>query len=107
MDYLDSVPVCTGYRYKGSPIDSMPALAEEYERVVPVYQERPGWNRPTAGATEFASLPQAARDYIAFLEDSLEIEIGGVSTGPKRDETIIRNGSVLEGLVSSAVSAKR
>lgn len=101
MDYLDSVSICTGYRYKGSPIDSMPALAEEYERVVPVYQERPGWNRPTAGATEFASLPQAARDYIAFLEDSLEIEIGGVSTGPKRDETIIRNGSVLEGLVSS------
>ena len=99
MDYLDSVPVCTGYRYKGSPIDSMPALAEEYAQVVPVYEELPGWSRPTAGTTEFGSLPQAAKDYIAFLEDSLETEIGGVSTGPRRDDTIIRHGSVLEGLV--------
>jgi adenylosuccinate synthase len=101
MDYLDSIPVCIGYRYKGSSLDWMPAIAEEYAQVEPVYTELPGWDRPTAGIAEFDRLPQAAKDYIAFLEDSLELEIGGVSTGPEREQTIIRQGSALEALVST------
>ena len=96
LDYLDTVPVCVGYRFKGATLDWMPAISEEYAEVEPVYQELPGWSSPTAGITEFERLPGAAKDYVAFLEDRLEIEIGGVSTGPKRAETIIREGSVLE-----------
>lgn len=96
LDYLEKIPVCTGYRLKGAALDWMPAISEEYAQVEPVYEELPGWNSPTAGITEFEQLPQAAKDYIAFLEDRLEIEIGGVSTGPKREETIIREGSILE-----------
>lgn len=100
LDYLEAIPVCVGYRYKGSPLDSMPAIAEEYAQVEPVYEEMPGWDRPTAGITEFKRLPRAAKNYIAFLEDRLDVEIGGVSTGPEREQTIIRRGSVLETLVS-------
>ncbi len=96
LDYLEKIPVCTGYRLKGAALDWMPAISEEYAQVEPVYEELPGWNSPTAGITEFEQLPQAAKDYIAFLEDRLEVEIGGVSTGPKREETIIREGSILE-----------
>ena len=99
LDYLDRIPVCVGYKFRGSPLDTMPAIAEEYAEVEPVYRELPGWDRPTAGITEFDRLPQAARDYVAFLEDSLEVEIGGVSTGPEREQTIIRSGSLLESLV--------
>ena len=98
LDYLDAIPVCTGYRYKGTPLDWMPAIAEEYAEVEAVYEELPGWNRPTRGVTSFEDLPQRARDYIAFLEDRLEVEIGGVSTGPEREQTIVREGSVLERL---------
>ena len=100
LDYLDTIPVCTGYRYKGAPLDWMPAIAEEYEQVQAVYEELPGWSRPTRGVTSFENLPQAAKDYIAFLEDRLEVEIGGVSTGPEREQTIVREGSVLAGLTS-------
>jgi len=96
LDHLHTVPVCTGYRYKGATLDWRPAMAEEYAEVEPVYEELPGWSGPTAGITDFEQLPGAAKDYIAFLEDRLEIEIGGVSTGPKREETIIREGSILE-----------
>lgn len=104
LDYLDTIPVCTGYRYKGTPLDWMPAISEEYERVEAVYTELPGWKRPTRGVTSFDSLPQTARDYVSFLEDRLEVEIGGVSTGPEREETIVREGSVLEGLTPPRAS---
>lgn len=100
LDYLDTIPVCTEYRYRGEPLDWMPAIAEEYEQVEAVYRELPGWNRPTRGVTSFGSLPQEAKDYIAFLEDRLEVEIGGVSTGPEREQTIVRKGSLLAGLTS-------
>ncbi len=101
LDYLDRIPVCVGYRHKGKPLDWMPAIAEEYAEIEPVYQELPGWSRATAGITAFEKLPRAARDYVAFLEDRLEVEIGGVSTGPSREQTIVREGSVLEQLVAS------
>ena len=78
LDYLDTVPVCVGYRFKGATLDWMPAISEEYAAVEPVYQELPGWSSPTAGITEFERPPGAAKDCIAYLEDRLEIEIGRV-----------------------------
>ena len=99
LDYLETIPVCTGYRYKGELLTSMPALAEVYDKVEPVYDERPGWATQTAGITELDKLPQKTKDYIAYLEDKLEVELGCISTGPERDETIIRPGSQFERLV--------
>jgi adenylosuccinate synthase len=101
LDYLETIPVCTGYRYRGELLDEMPALTEVYARVEPVYEERPGWHCSTVGITEFAELPQVAKDYVAFLEDSLDLEIGGISTGPERDQTIVRQGSVFEKLIAA------
>ena len=100
LDGLDSIPVCTGYRLDGKALDGMPAVSEALLRTEPVYEWLPGWERPTAGVKAFDELPQAARDYIAFLEGHLDVEIGGVSTGPKRSETIVRDGSVLQRILS-------
>ena len=44
-------------------------------------------------------LPQRAQAYLNFLEEKTGVEIGGVSTGPERNETIIRPGSKLAQLV--------
>ena len=99
LDYLKTIPVCVGYRYKGELLTGMPALAEVYEAVEPVYEERPGWATKTAGITDFKKLPKKARDYIAYLEAKLEVEIGCISTGPERDETIVRPGSEFERLI--------
>src|SRR6516225_9838956 len=50
LDVFDTqreISVCVGYSYKGSPIHEMPASAEEYERVIPVYKTLPGWCEST------------------------------------------------------------
>ena len=102
LDVLDDFPelkVCTGYRLNGQPIDCMPAVNALLEKVEPVYETLPGWNVPTAGTTRWEELPKLAQDYLAFLEQQTGVEIGCVSTGPERTETIIREDSKLDTLL--------
>jgi adenylosuccinate synthase len=99
LDPFETIPVCVGYRYRGETLTEMPALSRVLEEIEPVYEERPGWNCSTEGITEFSELPPAAQDYLKYLEDQTEVEAGCVSTGPERDQTIIRHGSKLEALL--------
>ena len=98
LDVFDTqreIQVCTAYKYKGKPLYEMPALAEQYEHVVPEYQTLPGWCRDTYGVKDAGKLPKAALDYLRFISDFLEVEIGMISTGPERDATIIQPGTLL------------
>jgi adenylosuccinate synthase len=98
LDVFDTqreIQVCVGYKYKGKPIHEMPALAEEYEHVTPEYKTLPGWSDPTFGVRDAGKLPKAALDYLRFIADFLEVEIGMISTGPERDATIIPEATLL------------
>ena len=61
----------------------------------PVYEKLPGWNQPTVGIREWRELPENARRYVERLSDLVGAEIGLVSTGPDREQTIIRGQSAL------------
>ena len=99
LDQLEEIPVCVGYRLHGKDITEMPATHRALEAIEPVYQMLPGWHTSTRGTTRYEDLPEKAKAYLQFLEDRTGIEVGGVSTGPERSETIIRKGSKLEKLV--------
>ncbi len=95
FDTQQEIQVCTGYRYNGSPIEEMPAEVEKLEKVEPIYRSLPGWKSDTFGVRDPQALPQAARDYLRFISDQLEIEIGIISTSPDRDATMVTPGSKL------------
>jgi adenylosuccinate synthase len=98
LDVFDTqreIQVCVGYKYKGSPLREMPALAEEYEHVTPEYKTLPGWCQSTYGVRDNAKLPKAAVDYVRFISDFLQVEIGMISTGPERDATIVPQSTEL------------
>src|ERR1700751_1282991 len=95
FDQQSEIQICTGYRYKGTPLREMPALAEEYEHVTPEYKTLPGWCQSTYGVRDEAKLPKAAVDYMRFISDFLQVEIGMISTGPERDATIIPEATLL------------
>jgi hypothetical protein len=59
----------------------------------------PGWVSPTAGTTSYDELPAWPKNYIAFLDEKTGVEIGCVSTGPERNETIVRAGTKLAELL--------
>ncbi len=98
LDDLAHIPVCTGYQLKGALLDEMPATPREMAAVEPVYELMPGWQTDTSRISDWRELPEAAAAYLDFLEEATGIEIGCVSTGPERNQTVIRPGSRFEEL---------
>jgi adenylosuccinate synthase len=99
LDGVDEIPVCVGYKLRGQEIHEMPATAREMEAIEPIYQTLPGWRTSTRATPTFEALPERARAYLNFLEERSGVEVGGVSTGPERTETIIRPGTKLAQLL--------
>jgi adenylosuccinate synthase len=62
----------------------------DYEDDLPVYKEFEGWLSSTEGITEYDSLPDNAQIYIRYIEDFVKSKASIISTGPSRDQTILR-----------------
>jgi adenylosuccinate synthase len=101
LDELVEIPVCVGYRCGGREVTEMPATNGGMERIEAVYDKVPGWATSTRGVSSYSELPQRAKDYIALLAEKTGIEVGCVSTGPERTQTMILPGSKLEKLLGS------
>jgi adenylosuccinate synthase len=90
LDGLESVKVCVSYQDSKGQTVGIPYDADGWENVQPVYEEMPGWTESTFGAQSVEALPQAAKDYIARLEELTGASIDIISTGPDRVETIVK-----------------
>jgi adenylosuccinate synthase len=96
LDGLDTIRVVTAYRLPdGATTDTFPADAELAEQAEPVFTELEGWSAPTAGVVREVELPAAAAAYLRFLEETLGLPIVILSTGPRREETLVRGDSAL------------
>ncbi len=89
LGYLDEIKVCVGYEVDGEVIRYFP-VTPVLNRARPVYETLPGWKTDLRGVTSWEDLPQAARDYVRFLEEEIGFPITMVSTGPKRHEVLYR-----------------
>ncbi|HEY0428621.1 MAG TPA: adenylosuccinate synthase [Pyrinomonadaceae bacterium] len=101
LDALDEIKVCVGYEIKGDKVDTFPAVANDLQQIKPIYETLEGWKTETLGITKIEDLPENARKYVEFLSNSIGVEIGLISTGPERDQTIILEDSVMEGWFKS------
>ncbi|OOF26903.1 adenylosuccinate synthase [Salinivibrio proteolyticus] len=91
MDGLEEIKICTGYKMAdGSTVEVSPLAADAYENIEPIYESMPGWSENTFGVKSLDELPQAALDYIKRIEELTGVPIDIVSTGPDRNETIIK-----------------
>ncbi|MBI4736376.1 MAG: adenylosuccinate synthase [candidate division NC10 bacterium] len=90
LDELDPILMCTGYRYRGEVLTEFPNETDILAECQPAYEALPGWRQSTVGILEEAKLPPACRAYIRRLEELVGVPFTLVSTGPRRDEIIIR-----------------
>ena len=95
LDALEEIKVCVGYNLDGKKCDSLPSVSHDLRRVEPIYETLPGWKAPTVGVTDLSELPRAAREYVNFLSNQIGVQIGLISTGPERSQTIIVRESAL------------
>ncbi len=90
LDALETIRICVGYRIGRETVSQPPLLTDAYADVEPVYEEMPGWSQSTVGITEYAALPANARRYLDRIEALAGVPIDMISTGPERDQTIVR-----------------
>ena len=95
LDGFSELKMCTGYRCNGTTLVDVPADQSTLGRCVPQYETLPGWSRPTAGVRHFEELPDEARRYVVALERATGVPVAIVSTGSDRNDTIIRQESVV------------
>jgi adenylosuccinate synthase len=91
LDGLERIDICTSYRCAGRTLADFPSDTRQLAACQPVYESMPGWSAPTAGVRKFDQLPEAARKYIARLEELSGVRAAIVSTGSERDDTIVRD----------------
>jgi adenylosuccinate synthase len=107
LDELAEIPVCVGYRINGKATTEIPAHASGFDGIECVYHTMPGWRTSTQGITRVEKLPQAAREYLSFLEKESGARIGMVSTGPGREQTMFVDDftALLSGLAGQKTGA--
>ena len=90
LDGLDRIEICTAYRCGGRVLTEFPSDITQLAACEPVYETLPGWSTPTRGLRHFDALPDAARRYVARLEEVSGVPAAIISTGSERDDTILK-----------------
>jgi adenylosuccinate synthase len=87
---IDPLQICVGYSYRGQRLDHFPADADTLAAVEPIYEQMPGFAGPIDECARFDDLPDAARAYVAFVEQFVGVPITMVCVGRRRDQVLLR-----------------
>ncbi len=90
LSEFDTLKVATAYEYQGETYRNFPPHQTIFHHAKPIYTEVPGWKDDLTQITDYADLPQAAKDYVNLLEEEAGVPITWVSVGPKRSQTLTR-----------------
>ncbi len=89
LDKLEKIKICVAYDIDGKRYEYFPTSIDLQAKIKPIYEEIEGWNCKTAGAKSLSELPPKALNYIKRIEELCGIKAEIISTGAKREETII------------------
>ena len=88
LSYMHKIPVCTHYIVDGVRTGRFPFPAA-LEGAEPVIEYLNGWETDISAARHWEELPEAAREYVSFVEHAVGCPVSYISVGPER-ESIIR-----------------
>ncbi len=88
LGYLKQIPVCTHYELDGTRTGEFP-FPSALDRAKPVIEMLEGWDCDISGVRNWMDLPEAARNYVDYVEEQLACPIRCVSVGPDRDAYVI------------------
>jgi adenylosuccinate synthase len=89
LDKLEKIKICVGYKIGDKTYDYFPQANHLWEKIEPIYEEIEGWKESTVGAKSLDKLPPKALAYVKRIEELCRVKAVIISTGAKRDDTII------------------
>ena len=85
----DRLQVCTRYRgVEGAVFEDFPYHQSVLHQASADYETLPGWSEDITECRTRSDLPQAAQDYLAFIEEQVGVPIALVGVGPGRDQVV-------------------
>ena len=89
---LGYIKICTSYIYQGEEITSFPSDIEvTKETPTPNYKIfEGGWEIPENCKT-FEDLPEAAKNFVNFIENLTDVPVTYIGIGPNNEDTIVRS----------------
>ncbi|MCA9038863.1 MAG: adenylosuccinate synthase [Planctomycetaceae bacterium] len=90
LDDFDEVKICEAYEINGERTTDFPSQIDDLAAAKPIYRTLPGWKTDITGIRNYDDLPEATKNYIAAVEEVMEVPVEIVSVGPDREQTIIR-----------------
>lgn len=93
LEGLEEIKVCTAYEYDGKKIEEFPADIERMYEYEPIYETFQGWSEQDwdqIAEKGYQALPDKVKNYLEFIEKTVEVPITHISIGPKRHQTITR-----------------
>ena len=91
-DEIEEIKVCVAYEVDGKEIINFPSSRDLLARAKPVLKSFKGWKENISNVKDYNKLPQYAQDYIKFIEDYTNTQVGIVSVGYEREQTMMRTG---------------
>ncbi len=95
LSSLEEIKICTKYRYKGKDLDHFPSEPWILEDVEPVYETMEGWENPITNIRAMQDLPDKTQEYLRRIAQLVSCDIGIVSVGPRRDQSIMAKDNKL------------
>ena len=92
LDILDQMPkikMCVGYKIGDEVLKRIPASLNVLAKVEPIFEEFDGWMTDISGIREYDKLPENAKKYLERIAEVSGVELGIVSVGPNREQTIV------------------
>lgn len=89
LSAVEEINICVGYEIDGVRTDDYPMHQTDLHHAQPVYKTLPGWGVDITGARMRGDLPDAARDFVEFVEAEVGAPLCMISVGPERDQAIV------------------
>ncbi len=89
LSKLDELKICEAYEINGERTTDFPSQLEDLAAAKPIYRTLPGWKKDITGVRRLEDFPKEARSYIDTISELLEAEVGFISIGPDREQTVI------------------
>ena len=88
LDDFDEIKICAGYKLGDKILKIPPASIKDLAAVEPIYETFAGWNQDISHIREYENLPENTKKYLEGMARISGIDLGIVSVGPNRDQTI-------------------
>ena len=89
LSAVDEINICVGYELDGKAVEGYPMHQTDLHHARPIYKSLPGWGEDITWCRMRGDLPEAARDFVGFVEAEVGAPLCMISVGPERDQAIV------------------